>query len=49
MSTTGTERHEYARWKQERDEIDRERLQRQKKPDGQWKREWDATKTADIE
>lgn len=49
LSTTGAERHEYADWKREREEIDRQRLQRQKKPDGQWKREWDATKTTDVE
>jgi len=49
LATTGAERREYAEWKRERDEIDRQRLQRQKKPDGQWKREWDATKMADIE
>jgi len=49
MSTTGAERREYAEWKRERDEIDRQRLNRQKKPDGQWKREWDAAKTAPFE
>jgi len=49
MQTTGTERREYAEWKRERDRIDRERLSRQKKPDGQWKREWDAAKTANSE
>ena len=49
MATTGAERHEYAEWKRERDEIDRQRLNRQKKPDGQWKREWDAAKTAPFE
>jgi len=49
LATTGAERREYAEWKQERDEIDRQRLQRQKRPDGQWKREWDAAKTEDVE
>jgi len=49
LSTTGTERREYAEWKRERDEIDRQRLQRQKRPDGQWTREWDATKMAVVE
>jgi len=49
MATTGAERREYAEWKRERDEIDRQRLDRQKKPDGQWKREWDAAKTASFE
>ncbi|KAI6061894.1 Coiled-coil domain-containing protein 9 [Aix galericulata] len=42
---TGRERAEYARWKQERDEIDRQRLARHRQPTGQWRREWDADKT----
>ncbi|CAJ0940600.1 unnamed protein product [Ranitomeya imitator] len=45
MSMTGKERAEYLRWKQERDQIDQERLARHRKPTGQWKREWDAEKT----
>jgi len=49
MQTTGKERREYAEWKRERDRIDRERLNRQRKPDGHWKREWDAAKTVDSE
>ncbi|XP_050572773.1 coiled-coil domain-containing protein 9 [Cygnus atratus] len=42
---TGRERAEYARWKQEREEIDRQRLARHRQPTGQWRREWDADKT----
>ena len=49
MATTGAERREYAEWKREREQIDSERVNRQKKPDGQWKREWDAAKAADFE
>ncbi|XP_075692160.1 coiled-coil domain-containing protein 9 [Rhinoderma darwinii] len=45
MSMTGKERAEYVRWKQERDQIDQERLARHRKPTGQWRREWDAEKT----
>ncbi|XP_071981010.1 coiled-coil domain-containing protein 9 isoform X3 [Engystomops pustulosus] len=45
MSMTGKERAEYVRWKQEREQIDQERLARHKKPTGQWRREWDAEKT----
>ncbi|XP_044161886.1 coiled-coil domain-containing protein 9 [Bufo gargarizans] len=45
MSMTGKERAEYVRWKQERDQIDQERLARHKKPTGQWRREWDLEKT----
>ncbi|XP_012666691.1 coiled-coil domain-containing protein 9 isoform X3 [Otolemur garnettii] len=45
LSMTGRERSEYLRWKQERDKIDQERLQRHRKPTGQWRREWDAEKT----
>lgn len=45
LSMTGRERAEYMRWKQERERIDQERLERHRKPTGQWKREWDAEKT----
>ncbi|XP_040298109.1 coiled-coil domain-containing protein 9 isoform X2 [Bufo bufo] len=45
MSMTGKERAEYVRWKQERDQIDQERLARHRKPTGQWRREWDLEKT----
>ncbi|CAI9533736.1 unnamed protein product [Staurois parvus] len=45
MSMTGRERAEYVRWKQEREQIDQERLARHRKPTGQWRREWDAEKT----
>ncbi|XP_028921076.1 coiled-coil domain-containing protein 9 [Ornithorhynchus anatinus] len=45
LSMTGRERAEYVRWKQEREQIDQERLQRHRKPTGQWRREWDAEKT----
>ncbi|XP_029388067.1 coiled-coil domain-containing protein 9 isoform X3 [Mus pahari] len=45
MSMTGRERSEYLRWRQEREKIDQERLQRHRKPTGQWRREWDAEKT----
>ncbi|XP_023560318.1 coiled-coil domain-containing protein 9 isoform X3 [Octodon degus] len=45
MSMTGRERSEYLRWKQEREKIDQEWLQRHRKPTGQWRREWDAEKT----
>ncbi|XP_045148920.1 coiled-coil domain-containing protein 9 isoform X1 [Echinops telfairi] len=45
LAMTGRERLEYLRWKQEREKIDQERLQRHRKPTGQWRREWDAEKT----
>ncbi|KAM6427814.1 coiled-coil domain-containing protein 9 isoform 2-T2 [Liasis olivaceus] len=44
LSMTGRERAEYTRWKQERDQIDRERLARHRQPTGEWRREWDAEK-----
>ncbi|XP_053329185.1 coiled-coil domain-containing protein 9 [Spea bombifrons] len=44
MSMTGRERAEYMRWKKEREQIDQERLERHRKPTGQWRREWDAEK-----
>lgn len=42
--TTGKERREMAEWRKEREEIDRRRMQRQRKEDGGWKREWDQNK-----
>ncbi|KAB1280969.1 Coiled-coil domain-containing protein 9 [Camelus dromedarius] len=45
LSMTGWERSEYLRWKQEREKNDQERLQRHRKPTGQWRQEWDAEKT----
>ena len=40
---TGPERREYMEWKSERDKIDQQRIERQKK-DGQWMRAWDNEK-----
>lgn len=45
LSMTGRERAEYVRWKQEREQIDRERLARHRQPTGEWRRAWDAEKT----
>ncbi|NXO02319.1 CCDC9 protein, partial [Rhinopomastus cyanomelas] len=45
LSMTGRQRAEYLRWKQEREQIDRERLARHRNPTGQWRREWDAQKS----
>ncbi|RXM30737.1 SUMO-activating enzyme subunit 1 [Acipenser ruthenus] len=45
MSMTGRERSEYERWKQEREQIDQDRLSRHRNATGQWRREWDAQKT----
>uniref|UniRef100_A0A8C6YFC2 Coiled-coil domain containing 9 n=1 Tax=Naja naja TaxID=35670 RepID=A0A8C6YFC2_NAJNA len=45
LSMTGRERAEYTRWKQEREQIDRDRLARHRQPTGEWRREWDAEKT----
>lgn len=42
--TTGKERRELAEWRKEREQIDRERLERQKNKEGNWKREWDQDK-----
>ncbi|XP_042296712.1 coiled-coil domain-containing protein 9 isoform X2 [Sceloporus undulatus] len=44
LSMTGRERAEYIRWKQEREQIDQERLARHRQPTGEWRREWDAEK-----
>ncbi|KAK5869168.1 hypothetical protein PBY51_010120 [Eleginops maclovinus] len=48
MSMTGRERAEYVRWKQEREQIDEERLARHRNATGQWRREWDAQKTENM-
>ncbi|XP_048348839.1 coiled-coil domain-containing protein 9 [Sphaerodactylus townsendi] len=44
LCMTGRERAEYVRWKQEREQIDRERLARHRQATGEWRREWDAEK-----
>ncbi|XP_008112006.1 coiled-coil domain-containing protein 9 isoform X2 [Anolis carolinensis] len=44
LCMTGRERAEYIRWKQEREQIDQERLARHRQPTGEWRREWDAEK-----
>uniref|UniRef100_A0A670ZRC8 Coiled-coil domain containing 9 n=1 Tax=Pseudonaja textilis TaxID=8673 RepID=A0A670ZRC8_PSETE len=49
LSMTGRERAEYTRWKQEREQIDRDRLARHRQPTGEWRREWDAEKTDPTE
>ncbi|XP_058882615.1 coiled-coil domain-containing protein 9-like isoform X2 [Acipenser ruthenus] len=48
MSMTGRERSEYERWKQEREQIDQDRLARHRNATGQWRREWDAQKTESM-
>ncbi|XP_039217980.1 coiled-coil domain-containing protein 9 isoform X3 [Crotalus tigris] len=45
LSMTGRERAEYTRWKQEREQIDQDRLARHRQPTGEWRRDWDAEKT----
>ncbi|CAH1261942.1 CCDC9 [Branchiostoma lanceolatum] len=44
LSMTGRERKEYEDWRQERERIDRERLERHRTAGGEWKREWDQEK-----
>uniref|UniRef100_A0A8C4Q8J5 Coiled-coil domain-containing protein 9 n=1 Tax=Eptatretus burgeri TaxID=7764 RepID=A0A8C4Q8J5_EPTBU len=48
LSMTGRERVEYARWKHEREVIDRERLSRHRNAAGEWRREWDANKSENM-
>lgn len=45
MKMTGRERRQYSDWKNEREEIDKERLTRQKNSEGDWRRAWDVNKT----
>jgi hypothetical protein len=49
MKMTGKERREYLTWKQQREEIERERINRHKTQSGEWKREWDVDKTDDYQ
>ena len=44
MRMTGRERLEYSNWKQERDQIDEDRMTRQRNAEGSWRREWDLDK-----
>jgi len=44
LSTTGSQRREYEVWRMEREQIDNERILRQKQADGHWRREWDNQK-----
>ncbi|XP_032818915.2 uncharacterized protein LOC116947373 isoform X1 [Petromyzon marinus] len=48
LSMTGRQRAEYSRWKEEREAIDRARLDRHKNASGEWRREWDAQKTDEM-
>ncbi|EDO36245.1 predicted protein [Nematostella vectensis] len=47
ISMTGKSRREYMEWKQERERVDQERKERQKRGGG-WKREWDQYKVPGI-
>jgi len=41
---TGRQRQDYEKWKQQRDEADKERLARSQAEGGQWRRDWDSEK-----
>ena len=41
---TGRQRTIHKNWLQQRQKVDENRLRRQKKEDGRWKREWDVEK-----
>eukprot|EP00057_Strongylocentrotus_purpuratus_P025609 XP_011680083.1 PREDICTED: uncharacterized protein LOC575508 isoform X2 [Strongylocentrotus purpuratus] len=44
MSMTGKERRDYEVWRKERDEVEQQRMSRQKESSGEWRREWDREK-----
>ncbi|KAG8449666.1 hypothetical protein GDO86_016345 [Hymenochirus boettgeri] len=48
LAATVREQIEYIRWKKEREQIDQERLARQKNSKGEWRRLWDAEKTLNM-
>ncbi|CAH1791299.1 unnamed protein product [Owenia fusiformis] len=44
LQMTGKERREYETWKAERDRVDQDRINRQQRGEGTWRREWDNEK-----
>ena len=44
LQMTGRERRKYSEWKNERQKIDQDRIDRHRKATGEWKREWDSNK-----
>ena len=44
MAMSGKERREYETWRKERDEVEQQRMSRQKESSGEWRREWDREK-----
>ncbi|XP_069585624.1 coiled-coil domain-containing protein 9B isoform X2 [Ranitomeya imitator] len=48
MTMSAMEHGEYLQWKKERQEVDTERLARQKNSKGEWRRTWDKGKTNEM-
>ncbi|XP_040267628.1 coiled-coil domain-containing protein 9B isoform X1 [Bufo bufo] len=48
LTTSAMEHNQYLQWKKQREQVDHERLARQKDSKGEWRRAWDKGKTDEL-